>query len=276
MSQYHPMPGGHPEQRELMTNRACFHNAYALIPRGVMRDIVTSALPHWDRSRFWVLARPMSGFSETFSHYLSEVSPGGGSDTPENDSRAQSALFVISGEITVTIDGAAHTLTAGGFAFVPAGVPWSLRNNGSEAAGFHWVRKLWQQIEGVERPPVVVSTDATAAGSSMAGTDGVWSTKRFLDPEDMRFDFHVNIVTFLPGGCIPFEETHVMEHGLFVLEGKGVYKLNTEWHEVEAGDFMWLRAYCPQACYASGPEPFRYLLYKDVNRHVSLGPVVGA
>ena len=40
--------------------------------------------------------------------------------------------------------------------------------------------------------------------------------------------------------------------------------------EVEAGDFMWLRAFCPQACYAGGPMPFRYLLYKDVNRHVPL------
>jgi len=84
---------------------------------------------------------------------------------------------------------------------------------------------------------------------------------------------HVNIVTFEPGGVIPFPETHVMEHGLYVLEGKAVYLLNQDWVEVEAGDFMWLRAFCPQACYAGGPGPFRYLLYKDVNRQVRLtGP----
>jgi (S)-ureidoglycine aminohydrolase len=34
---------------------------------------------------------------------------------------------------------------------------------------------------------------------------------------------------------------------------------------------MWLRAFCPQACYAGGPTRFRYLLYKDVNRHAALG-----
>jgi (S)-ureidoglycine aminohydrolase len=90
----------------------------------------------------------------------------------------------------------------------------------------------------------------------------------------VRYDAHVNIVTFQPGGVIPFEETHVMEHGLYVLEGKAVYKLNQDWVEVEAGDFMWLRAYCPQACYAAGPGPFRYLLYKDVNRHANLGGVL--
>jgi len=61
-----------------------------------------------------------------------------------------------------------------------------------------------------------------------------------------------------------------MEHGLYVLEGKAVYRLNQDWVEVEAGDFMWLRAFCPQACYAGGPDKFRYLLYKDVNRHMNL------
>ncbi|MNV97342.1 hypothetical protein D3C71_1924490 [compost metagenome] len=86
----------------------------------------------------------------------------------------------------------------------------------------------------------------------------------------MRHDMHVNIVTFQPGGVIPFAETHVMEHGLYVLEGKAVYRLNQDWVEVEAGDFMWLRAFCPQACYAGGPGNFSYLLYKDVNRHVHL------
>ena len=105
----------------------------------------------------------------------------------------------------------------------------------------------------------------------MPGTDGVWSTTRFVEIDDLRHDMHVNIVNFQPGGTIPFPETHVMEHGLYVLEGKAVYLLNTDWVEVEAGDFMWLRAFCPQACYAGGPGPFRYLLYKDVNRHARPG-----
>ena len=67
-----------------------------------------------------------------------------------------------------------------------------------------------------------------------------------------------------------------MEHGLYVLEGKAVYRLNQDWVEVEAGDFMWLRAFCPQACYAGGPGKFRYLLYKDVNRHMKLGGAASA
>ena len=61
------------------------------------------------------------------------------------------------------------------------------------------------------------------------------------------------------------------KHGLYVLQGQGRYRLNDDWVDVEAGDYMWLRAFCPQACIATGDEPFRYLLYKDVNRHMPLG-----
>ncbi|MEC7191364.1 MAG: cupin domain-containing protein, partial [Pseudomonadota bacterium] len=113
-------------------------------------------------------------------------------------------------------------------------------------------------------------SDQDVKAVDMPDTNGVWATSRFVEPDDIRHDMHVNIVTFQPGGVIPFAETHVMEHGLYVLQGKAVYHLNQSWIEVEAGDYMWLRAFCPQACYAGGPEPFRYLLYKDVNRHAKL------
>ena len=115
-----------------------------------------------------------------------------------------------------------------------------------------------------------MTSDQAVTPIDMPDTNGVWATSRFVDSQDVRHDMHVNIVSFQPGGVIPFAETHVMEHGIYILQGKAAYHVNQEWVEVEAGDYLWLRAFCPQACYASGPEPFRYLLYKDVNRHASL------
>ena len=147
---------------------------------------------------------------------------------------------------------------------------WTLRNRGDEPARFHWIRKAYQRVEGIDVPEPFVTNERDVSPQPMPDTGGVWSTTRFVDPTDVRHDMHVNIVTFEPGGVIPFPETHVMEHGLYVLEGKAVYLLNQDWVEVEAGDFMWLRAFCPQACYAGGPGRFRYLLYKDVNRHAAL------
>ncbi|MER1965952.1 bifunctional allantoicase/(S)-ureidoglycine aminohydrolase [Castellaniella sp. GW247-6E4] len=267
---YYAPHGGHPAQTELLTDRAMFTEAYAVIPKGVFRDIVTSYLPFWEKTRLWVLARPLSGFAETFSQYIVEVEPGGGSDRPEQDPQAEGVLFVVEGEIEVSLAGAVHALTTGGYAFIPPGSAWSLRNRGPVAARFHWIRKRYQVVEGIAAPEAFFTNEQNVEPIPMPGTEGRWVTTRFVDMADMRHDMHVNIVTFLPGGVIPFAETHVMEHGLYVLEGKAVYRLNQDWVEVEAGDFMWLRAFCPQACYAGGPGPFRYLLYKDVNRHAAL------
>ena len=152
----------------------------------------------------------------------------------------------------------------------PPGTTWTLRNTSGETATFHWIRKAYERVDGVEVPEAFVVHEDDVAIEPMPDTEGAWGTQRFVDPLDVRHDMHVNIVTFEPGGAIPFPETHVMEHGLYVLEGKAVYLLNQDWVEVQEGDFMWLRAFCPQACYAGGPGPFRYLLYKDVNRHVRL------
>ncbi len=268
---YYSPSGGLPPQTQLMTDRAMFTEAYAVIPKGTLTDIVTSFLPFWDKARFWVLARPLSGFAETFSQYIAEVQPGGGSDRPETDAGVEAVLFVVEGTITVTISGEVHEMTPGGYAYLPPDAAWSLRNLSKVPARFHWLRKAYQGVEGLDAPDAFVTNEADIPPTPMPDTNGTWATTRFVDPTDLRHDMHVTIVTFQPGGLIPFAETHVMEHGLYVLEGKAVYRLNTDWVEVEAGDYMWLRAFCPQACYAGGPGPFRYLLYKDVNRHMPLG-----
>ena len=197
-------PGGLPGQNEHPESTAVFTEAYAVIPSSVQRDIVTSFLPGWVSTRAWILARPMSGFAETFAQYALELAPEGGSGDP------------------------------------------------------------------VAMPDALVTHETRVPPVSMPDCNGMWATQRFFDPLDLRYDCHVNIVNFQPGGRIPFAETHVMEHGLYVLEGTAEYLLNRDWVTVGPGDFMWLRAFCPQACIATGNGPFRYLLYKDVNRHVPL------
>ncbi|MDF1669057.1 MAG: bifunctional allantoicase/(S)-ureidoglycine aminohydrolase [Roseovarius sp.] len=270
-SKYHTPQGGLPPQTQMLTDRAVFTDAYAVIPKGTFSDIVTSFLPFWEGARFWVLSRPLSGFAETFSQYIADLQPGGGSTRPETEAGVQAALFVVEGSISVVINGETHQLEEGGFAYIPPDTAWSLRNTSDSPARFHWFRKLYQKVEGLDAPDPLVLNENDLSPTPMPDTAGVWATTRFMDPEDMRHDMHITIVTFQPGGVIPFAETHVMEHGIYVLEGKAVYRLNQDWVEVEAGDYMWLRAFCPQACYAGGPGPFRYLLYKDVNRHMPLG-----
>ena len=270
MPSYYAPKGGLPPQTATMDERAVFTEAYAFIPANTMTDIVTSFLPFWEKTRLWIIARPLSGFAETFSQYIMEVAPGGGSDRPELDDKAEGVLFVVEGELTLTINDTEHKMLPGGYAFIPPTQKWTVKNTSSDDVRFHWVRKQYEFVQGIDAPEVFVVNEQDIAPNMMPDTDGKWCTTRFVEPDDLRHDMHVNIVTFQPGGVIPFPETHVMEHGLYVLEGKADYKLNQDWVEVGPGDYMWLRAFCPQACRAGGTGSFRYLLYKDVNRHAKL------
>lgn len=119
MKRYYSDMGGLPGQTELLSSKAVFKTAYAVIPKTVMSDIVTSVLPHWTGTRAWIIARPMTGFSETFAQYIVEVQPGGGSDRPEPDARAEAAIFVVDGEMTVEFEGVQHGLREG-FLCLPA------------------------------------------------------------------------------------------------------------------------------------------------------------
>ncbi|QUJ76525.1 (S)-ureidoglycine aminohydrolase [Sulfitobacter albidus] len=263
-------PGGLPDQSGDPASAAVFTEAYAVLPASTQRDIVTSFLPGWQGMRMWVLARPLSGFAETFSQYAVELQPGGGSLTPEPDRDAQGVIFVTHGALRLTLGAERILMNPGSYAYLPAGAIWTLFNEFDDVAGFHWIRKRWRPAEGLTPPQAFVTHDDDVAPVGMPNTNGVWATQRFADPLDLNHDMHVNIVTFQPGGRIPFAETHVMEHGLYVLQGTARYLLNRDWIDVGPGDFMWLRAFCPQACVATGTEPFRYLLYKDVNRHMPL------
>lgn len=263
-------PGGLPGQNCSPVGTAIFTQSYAVLPAETQRDIVTSLLPGWSGARAWILARPLSGFAETFAQYALELEPGGGSDTPEPDPDAQTILFVAAGEAELQIEDGNHSLKAGSYVYIPAGSDWRLWNRSINLFQVHWVRKKWDPAPGIGKPDPFVTHDKDIVPNPMPDCDGVWATSRFVDPLDLRHDCHVNIVTFQPGGRIPFAETHIMEHGLYVLQGTAEYLLNTDWVSVGPGDFMWLRAFCPQACIATGDQPFRYLLYKDVNRHPQL------
>jgi (S)-ureidoglycine aminohydrolase len=208
-----------------LTGRAVFTDAYAVIAKGVIRDIVASYLPYWDNARVWVLARPLSGFAETFSHYLIDVAPGGGSELPEPDTEAEGALFVVGGKMTLRLNGTEHVLRPGGLhIFLPSAagacrtaVPMQCNFIGSG---------LYQSVPGLAAPEAIVTNEGSIAPTPMPDTEGRWATTRFVEPSDIRHDMHITIVTFEPGASIPFAETHVMEHGLYVLEGKAVYRLD--------------------------------------------------
>ena len=95
----------------------------------------------------------------------------------------------------------------------------------------------------------------------------LWS----LLPKEFDFDMNMHILSFEPGASHAYIETHVQEHGAYLISGQGMYNLDNEWYPVEKGDYIFMSAYVPQAAYAVGrEEPLMYVYSKDANREPEL------
>jgi (S)-ureidoglycine aminohydrolase len=171
----------------------------------------------------------------------------------------QRFMYVLDGELR--IDG--RTLSAGDFAYVPPG--HRVTTVAITPARAAVIEKPYEAGEGV-KPPAMFTGRETQAPMSLLGGDP-WLEVRALIPDDAAFDFRVNTMTYQPGATLPAVEIHVMEHGLLMLEGGGIYRLSDCWYSVQAGDFIWMAPYCPQWFGALGKTAAKYLIYKDWDRH---------
>lgn len=130
------------------------------------------------------------------------------------------------------------------------------------------IRKRFEAAPGMPTPGSLFGSETHVSPTPFA--ENPKTLLQQLIPDEMQYDMAVNIFTFEPGHGLPIVETHVMEHGLFMLEGKGLYYLSDRWMEVQANDFIWMGPYCPQSFYATGPTASRYIYYKNVNREIPL------
>src|SRR5262249_33025993 len=130
------------------------------------------------------------------------------------------------------------------------------------------LRKVYEPAAGIPSPRAVVGQESSVPGEPFLGDAG--ARLQALLPDEMAYDLAMNIFTFETGHSLPVVETHVMEHGLYFLQGKGLYFLDDEWMEVETGDFIWMGPYVPQSFYATGPVAAKYIYYKNVNRDITL------
>jgi (S)-ureidoglycine aminohydrolase len=170
----------------------------------------------------------------------------------------QRFIYVIDGD--VTLDG--RTLAVGDFAYLPPGAGAISASHAARAAV---VEKPYQLLPGTAAPKATVGRE-TDVGVSFIGDDPGFEV-RGLVPDEPGFDFRMNVLAYRPGAALPQVEVHVMEHGLLMLAGGGIYRLGHHWYPVQAGDFIYMAPFCPQWFGALGKEPARYLLYKDWARH---------
>ncbi len=214
-------------------------------------------LPGMERAMAVVHASPALG--ARFAEYTAEMESGG----RLGPSAAQRFVYVFNGTVTVTISGAEHRLEPGGFAYLPQGSDASVVA-GSAGAKIEVFEKRYVPVEGHAAPAAIFGNETQVAPQPLMGDPAL--QVRSLLPDAMAHDFAVNTMEYQPGAALAMVETHVMEHGLLMLQGGGIYRLADSWYPVTEGDFIWMAPWCPQWFGALGKQPAKYLIYKDWNR----------
>jgi (S)-ureidoglycine aminohydrolase len=178
---------------------------------------------------------------------------------------AQRFIYALDGKLVLTAGGKENILAPGGFAFLPQGAPHTIRALTRSRAAV--IEKPYERLAGDDgqAAQIIVGNEAAVNSVALMGDEAL--QVRLLMPDGPAYDFAVNTMTYDPGAALGMVEIHVMEHGLLMLEGGGIYRLGDAWYPVEAGDFIWMAPYCPQWFGALGKRPAKYLIYKDWRRH---------
>ena len=222
-------------------------------------SFVRSTLPGWDKSEVVILIAPQMG--ARFTQYLALMGDGAVAGPPA--AGCERVLFVLEG--TVSLKRAREPeqlLPTGGFAYLPPNAGATLQ--AKTPSRLNIFEKRYVPLSGVAAPALRFGQEQDIEGVPFLGDPD--ARLQTLLPLDSSFDLAVNVFTFRPGATLPLVEVHVMEHGLLMLEGQGVYRLSDSWYPVQEGDAIWMAPYCPQWFVAMGKGPARYLYYKDVNR----------
>ncbi len=222
---------------------------------------VRTALPGMQKCAAIVHAGPAMGAA--FTQYTAEFEVGG----TLGSTASQRFVYLLEGELKVKLDAKRADLDPRGFAFIPQGLRH--RVTATTASRAVVIEKPYQALASV-RPPKPILSNEDAVSSHALNDDPDLQVKCLL-PDNFSFDFAVNTMVYQPGAALSQVEMHVMEHGLLMLAGGGIYRLGDSWYPVTAGDFIWMARWCPQWFAAIGKVPAKYLIYKDWNRHPLIG-----
>ena len=219
---------------------------------------IRTPLPGAAGVEFVVHAAPQLG--ARFTQMTAEFAP----DGTLGPAPAQRFLYVLEGELSLSAGEKEYVLAPGGFAFLPQGTPHKVRAQIPSRAQV--IEKPYEHLRDEEQAAqVVVGNESAIAPIALMGDEALRVCS--LMPDGPAYDFAVNTMTYDPGAALSMVEIHVMEHGLLMLEGAGIYRLGESWYPVQAGDFIWMAPYCPQWFGALGKVPAKYLIYKDWRRH---------
>lgn len=218
---------------------------------------IRTGFPALQKAAAIIHVSPSMGAS--FTQYSIEFEEGG----ILRSTAYQRFIFVLDGTLRLSLGSETHELAKNGYAYIPQGMDHSFTSPFPSRATV--IEKAYVPVADSNPLLPIVANETKIEGQSLMGDDGL--QVRSLLPDTHAFDFAVNTMAYQPGAALSMVEVHIMEHGLLMLEGGGIYRVDDDWHPVTAGDFIWMASYCPQWFGALGKVPAKYLIYKDWNRH---------
>ena len=222
---------------------------------------VRAVLPGMKNAMAIVHIAPAAGAA--FTQYTAEFEHGG----TLGPAPGQRFLYVLEGAIDIRVDNKQQFLEPGAYAHFPEGT--SHQVVASERSRVAVIEKKYISVAGAEAGETFFGRESDIAGQPLMGDEDLQVYT--LVPDKPGYDYAVNVMVYQPGAALAMVEIHVMEHGLLMLEGGGIYRLHNSWYSVTQGDFIWMSPYCPQWFGAIGKKPAKYLIYKDWNRHPLAG-----
>ena len=246
----------------VLEERAVVKRGYTILPSV---GLCESPLPNYHEASVKILAAPVIGAD--FAEYLIDFRPGGKTVKAIQDG-LEYFVFGLSGKVRLEAKTGHYPMGPGDFAYLPPNLAFSILNESKEIASLLLLKRPYIPFEK-ETPSLTVGNEASISGDIYMGLEGVVLKK--LIPADPAFDIAMNIFTFQPGTSLPVIETHIMQHGVYMLQGQGLYYLGDRWYQVKGGDFIWMGNFTPQSFYCTGNLPARYIYYKDINRDVMFG-----
>ena len=198
-----------------------------------------------------------------FTEYTADLESGG----ELGETLAQRFVYLTDGSLQLQAAGKDQLLGPRGYAYLPQGGAHRITSRGKSRAIV--IEKTYIPNPSANVSGVIVGNEDSIPSAPL-DDDPALQVKHLL-PDTLSFDFAVNTMTYQPGAALSMVEMHVMEHGLVMLEGGGIYRLGDAWYPVTAGDFIWMGPWCPQWFGAIGKVPAKYIIYKDWNRHPLAG-----
>lgn len=251
-------------RKDLLINRSVVKkgNYVLLIPDGLVKNVI----PGFENCDITILASPKLGAS--FVDYLVTIYADGKNEMGFGEDGVETLFYLLEGSLSIKAGGQTYSLDKGGFVYCPPRTKLYFSNESSQTAKAFMYKRIYTCLEG-HKPYVVTGNTERMEWTNYEGMEDVL-IKDFL-PKELAFDCNFHILSFKPGASHGYVETHIQEHGAYCLSGQGMYNLDNDWVPVQKGDYIFMGAYCLQACYAVGRgENFAYVYSKDCNRDVIL------